>query len=321
MPAIDFPLHELLTYTGSSPKPADLDAYWAQGLAELDSLDPQLSLEEVDFPLSYATCYDMFFTGTGGARIHARLVKPKPAQQQPGPAMVFFHGYSGSAPDWLALLPYVAAGFTVAALDCRGQGGLSEDTVPTIGNTLHGHIIKGIDDVPEKFYYRNVYLDTALMTRLVMGMDEVDAERVVCSGGSQGGALSLACAALEPRIKKCYSQFPFLSDFKRVWQMGLDKNAYIGLRDYFRRFDPLHEREEEIFHKLGYIDVTNLAPRIKAETLMYLSLSDEICPPSTQFAAYNALTAKKSNMIAPDYGHEGIPRKCTEAVFQFLIAI
>ncbi len=320
MPAIDFPLPKLLTYAGSSPKPADFDAYWAKALAELDALDPQPELVEADYPVNFATCYDLYFTGVGGARLHARVVKPK-NQAKPGPGLVSFHGYSGNCGSWLDYFAYAAAGFTVTALDCRGQGGQSEDTVPTVGNTLHGHIIKGIDDVPEKLYYRNVYLDTVLLARLTMEMDSVDAERVVCTGGSQGGALSLACASLEPRIKKCYSQFPFLSDFKRVWEMGLDKAAYTGLRDYFRRFDPFHQREEEIFTKLGYIDVTNLSPRIQGEVLMYLSLSDEICPPSTQFAAYNAITSKKSNMIAPDFGHETPPRQCPETVYQFLTDI
>ena len=37
-------------------------------------------------------------------------------------------------------------------------------------------------------------------------------------------------------------------------------------------FDPLHEKEEEIFYKLGYVDVQNLSPRIKARVLMATGL-------------------------------------------------
>jgi cephalosporin-C deacetylase len=50
--------------------------------------------------------------------------------------------------------------------------------------------------------------------------------------------------------------------------MDLAVNAYEELRTYFRRFDPRHEREQEIFTKLGYIDCQHLAPRIRAEVLM-----------------------------------------------------
>jgi len=89
--------------------------------------------------------------------------------------------------------------------------------------------------------------------------------------------------------------------------MDLATAAYEELRTYFRQFDPQHEREEEIFTKLGYIDCQHLTPRIRAEVLMVTGLMDQVCPPSTQFAAYNKITAKKDMVIYPDFGHEGLP--------------
>ena len=89
--------------------------------------------------------------------------------------------------------------------------------------------------------------------------------------------------------------------------MDLDKNAYKELRDYFRHFDPRHEKEEAIFTRLGYIDVQFLAPRIKGEIRMAVGLLDEICPPSSQFAAYNKISSPKDLIIYPDFGHEGLP--------------
>src|SRR5690606_1033304 len=215
--------------------------------------------------------------------------------------------YSGSSGSWYDKLGYVASGFSVAALDCRGQGGLSEDVGGVKGNTLYGHIIRGLDDSPEKLLYRSIFLDTAQLARIVMDMPEVDENRVGALGGSQGGALTLACAALEPRIKRLAPVYPFLCDYKRVWEMDLAKNAYQELTDYFRRFDPTHAREDEIFTTLGYIDVQYLANRIKGEVLMAVGLMDTICPPSTQFAAYNKITSKKEMVIYPDYGHEMLP--------------
>ena len=66
--------------------------------------------------------------------------------------------------------------------------------------------------------------------------------------------------------------FPFLCDYQRVWQLDLAVNAYQELRDYFRRFDPCHQREGEVFTRLGYIDVQHLAPRIRARTMMGVGL-------------------------------------------------
>ena len=118
----DFPLEKLKTYQGINPSPADMDAFWDNSLAEMRALDPQVTLVPADFQAPFADCFHMYFTGVGGARVHAKLLRPKkPAGQHP--AVVMFHGYSGDSGDWLGKLGYVAAGYTVAALDCRGQGG------------------------------------------------------------------------------------------------------------------------------------------------------------------------------------------------------
>lgn len=89
--------------------------------------------------------------------------------------------------------------------------------------------------------------------------------------------------------------------------MDLDKDAYHELNLYFRKFDPLHEREDEVFEKLGYIDLQHLASRIQGEVLFFTGLMDTICPPSTQFAAYNKITAPKQLVVYPDFGHEYLP--------------
>jgi cephalosporin-C deacetylase len=150
-----------------------------------------------------------------------------------------------------------------------------------------------------------------------MALDYVDETRVGATGGSQGGGLTLACASLVPSLKLCAPTYPYLCDYKRVWDMDLDKGAYEGMRYYLRNFDPLHEHIDEFFLKLGYIDLQFLAKRIKAKVLMSTGLLDTICPPSTQFAAYNKITAEKSILIYPDFGHEGIKGNA-DKVFEFL---
>ncbi len=306
MPTIDMPLDQLKDYKGLNPRPSDFDQYWDSGLAEMRAIDPKVELIPHETKSQSVECFDLFFTGVGDARIHAKYLRPK-GDSGPHPAMVCFHGYSGRAEDWFGLMPWVAQGFSVAALDCRGQAGESEDTGGVVGNTLNGHIIRGLSDDPSKLLFRAIYLDCAQLAGIVMDMPDVDAARVGATGGSQGGGLTLACTALEPRIARSAPVFPFLCDYKRVWEMDLDVDAYAELRQYFRNFDPLHKRENEIFTKLGYIDNQYLAPRIKAEMLMLVGLMDNIVPPSTQFAAYNKITSKKDLVIYPDFGHEGLP--------------
>lgn len=312
----DMPYEQLLTYQGRNPKPADFDAYWNRALAELDAIEPQIELIPSPFQTAFAKCFDLYFTGVGQARIHAKLLQPNNVPK-PHPAVLMFHGYTGDAGDWSSKLGYVAAGYTVAALDCRGQGGLSEDRGGVPGWTLRGHIIRGLDGTPEQLLYRQIFLDTVQLARIIMDMPDVDPKRIGATGGSQGGGLTLACVALEPRIKLAAPVFPFLSDYKRVWEMDLARDAYEELRTYFRKFDPLHQRENEIFEKLGYIDIQYLTPRIKAEVLMGVGLMDTICPPSTQFAAYNKIRSPKSLALYPDFGHEDLPG-LSDRIYQFM---
>lgn len=319
MPIFEMPLSQLREYQGRNPRPADMEEYWDKALAEMRAVDPQVELAPHDLNAPFAECFHLYFTGVGGARVHAKYLRPKSAPK-PHPAVLMFHGYSGNSGDWCDKLNYVAQGFSVAALDCRGQGGLSEDVGGVKGNTLRGHIIRGLDDVPEKLLFRQIFLDTAQLANIVMNMPEVDADRVGATGGSQGGGLTLACAALEPRIKRAAPVFPFLCDYLRVWEMDLDVAAYEELRTFFRLFDPTHERESEVFTKLGYIDNQHLAHRIRAEVLMFTSLMDTVCPPSTQFAAYNKIMSSKNMVLYPDYGHEGLPG-AADRIFNFMAGL
>ncbi len=316
----DLPFEQLGSYQGRNPRPQDFDAFWEKGLAEMRATDAQVELIPAEFKVANAECFHLYFTGVGGARVHAKLLRPMDVPG-PHPAVLMFHGYTGDSGDWYDKLGYVSEGFTVAALDCRGQAGLSNDNSAVTGNTLHGHIIRGLEDAlngsPEKLLFRQIFLDTAKLARIVMDMPDVDASRVGAMGASQGGALTVACAALEPRIKRAAPIYPFLSDYKRVWEMDQAKDAYLELQEYFRHSDPTHSCEDKVFEALGYIDIQFLAPRNQAEVLWGIGLMDTVCPPSSQFAAYNKIVSAKTMTVYPDFGHEPLPG-INDRVFQFM---
>lgn len=129
--------------------------------------------------------------------------------------------------------------------------------------------------------------------------------------------MSLVCAALVPEIRKAAVLYPFLCDYKRVYELNCAGSAYQELTPFFRAHDPRYEREAEFFERLGYIDVQNFTPRIQADMLWATALRDEACPPSTQFAAYNHLASPKEMVVYPDFGHEGLPGYI-DRCFQFM---
>lgn len=305
MGLFDLNKEELKKYQGRNPKPADFDEYWQRALDEMNAVKPDVSLiPAYDHP--NIACYDLTFTGTDGARIYAKYALPK-RREGKIPAVFQFHGYTGSSGDWSGLFSIAASGFAAVALDARGQGGKSEDAGGVKGNTMNGQIIRGLEDEdPDRLLFRHIFLDTALLVRIVSGFEEIDASRLAACGGSQGGGLALACASLAP-IKLTAVCYPFLCDYRRVWEMDLAVAAYAELKEFFRHTDPRHEREEEIFTKLGYIDVQHLADRIRGKVKMFTGLMDTICPPSSQMAAFNKIKTEKEVIFYPDFGHEWLP--------------
>jgi len=314
MPTVDLPQSELELYLGLSQKPDDFDSFWARGLDLINQIDPQLEMIPSAFQIPGVECFDIYFTGVGGARIYGKYLRPRGRKNCP--LILEFHGYTGSSGDWADKLNYVGAGFCYAALDCRGQGGKSEDRGGVKGNTLNGHVTRGIEGSPEDLLFYKIFLDTAQFAGLIMSFPEINKEKAGVFGGSQGGALALICASLVPQISKAAVMYPFLCDYRRVWEMDLAQEAYEDLRNWFRMFDPLHKREGEIFHKLSYIDTALFTDRICAEVLIGTGLCDSICPPSTQYAAYNKISTHKKIMVYPDFGHEPLPG-FTDAAFLF----
>ena len=156
---------------------------------------------------------------------------------------------------------------------------------------------------PEDLYYKKVFLDALDLMDIVMEFDDININKIGTMGYSQGGGIALALAALNTNVNKVFAVYPFLSDYKRCWDMDTGA-AYEEIKDYFRQRDPQHERENEFFNNLGYIDIQNMAHWIKADVVMTTGLMDKVCPPSTQFAVYNKLLCRKKHLIFPEYGHE-----------------
>lgn len=307
---------ELKNYMGTTPVPNDFDEFWDRSIQEMRSVDPKAEFTEAEFKYPNVDCYDLYFTGVKGARVYAKHMRPKNIEGK-APAVLVFHGYTASSPDWTEMMHFVLAGFSVFALDCRGQGGKSIDVGGVIGDTYIGHMIRGVDDVtPDKLLFRDIFLDTAELAEIAMNCDYVDETRVYAHGGSQGGGLTLACAALEPRIKKLSAVYPFLCDYQKQYELNGD--AFGEFVHYFRKHDPRHERETEFFTRLGYIDVKNLVRRIKAKSLVFTGMCDTAVPPAGQFAAFNNMVCERKHIIYNDFGHEGLTG-ANDITMQFFI--
>ena len=280
-------------------KPNDFSLFWENRSQEArqNLKAPHLNLVATFETVTHA---ELTFEGMNELTRYAKVLMPKSIEKAP---VVFqFHGYPGSARSYFELSSFVAAGYVVVAFECPGQGGKGE-VAGSVGPTVSGHLIAGLNGEAKEMYYVTVYQDIIRLVEAVKTLPFIDLSELYANGASQGGALALVCSALNPDIKRCVALYPFLTDFEYVWTHHHDTVAYEGLRYYSKWFNTDDSNHHAFFSKLGYIDVLNFASLIHIPVLLGTGLSDEICPPPTQFHLYEALNEPKKQLIFPDYGH------------------
>ncbi len=307
---------ELVTYQGRNPRPQDFEAFWTDAISAAQAFKPEIVFKPAYFQTPFAQCFDMTYTSLDNSKIHAKVLHPINAPSQ-HPAIIMFHGLGWYSGDWSSKLAYVAQGFSVIAMDCRGQGIGSGDTSDSCEDTILGHVVRGLRSGPHAMLYKKMFIDALILSYCVMDMPGIDPNRIGVTGMSQGGALTLVCAALNPKIARVAPVFPFLCDFKRAWEIGNAAECYTEIHNYFRKYDPLHEFEDSFFETLGYIDVQFFCPRIAGSVLAGCGLMDTTCPPSTQFAAFNKIVAPKEILLYPEYKHEELIGH-NDKIFEFL---
>lgn len=301
MPSIDWPLERLVDYRPEPTARPDFDAFWCAALAESDKVPLNPAFTPLQDALPLARVYDVAFDGVDGVRVRGWFLTPREVSK-PIPGVVQFIGYTGGRDYPHVLAHHVLNGFCALLVDSRGQGGNTGQRLHTSHGGQRGFITHGILD-KEEYYYRNFYLDTVRAVEVVRRREEVDGSRIAAIGGSQGGALSIACAALSPHVKALAPDVPWLSHFRRAVDLAV--GPYEEITDFMKRFP---EQIERAFETLSYFDNMNLARKVSGTHAYYsVGLWDNICPPSTVYASYNHLPAgvKKAIEVYPYNGHEG----------------
>jgi cephalosporin-C deacetylase-like acetyl esterase len=182
------------------------------------------------------------------------------------------------------------------ALNPRGHGNSKDDVDPK------GEEYMFIDfdpEHPEKYIYVGAYMDCLRAVDFLVSRPEIDASRIGVEGGSQGGGLSFATAALDPRIVFCAPDIPWLGDW-----VGYLETEHWGWDNYpklLKRYPGL--TFAGVNRLLSYIDTMNMAEWITCPVFMSVGLQDKVCPPRTSFAPYNAVQAPKEYRVYPFAGH------------------
>ena len=301
----DLPLDQLETYLPPRSEPGDFEAFWAATLAAARAFPLEATFAPLDAGLRLIDAFDVTFRGYGGQPIKGWFLRPRGATG-PLPCVVEYIGYGGGRGHPLDWLLFASAGYAHFVMDVRGQGsawrrGDTPDSEADGGNPqLPGFMTRGVLD-PATYYYRRLFTDAVRAVEAARRHPAVDPARLAVNGGSQGGGMALAAAGLVGDLAAALIDVPFLCHFRRATTLT-DADPYGEIA----RFCKIHrERVETVFNTLDYFDGVNFAARAGAPALFSAGLMDDICPPSTVFAAYNHYAGPKEMRVYPFNRHEG----------------
>jgi len=304
VPTFDLNPEALKTYRSAVQVPGDFDAFWSATLAETRARPLDARFDFVDVGLKLVEVFDVTFAGFGGHPVKGWLLLPAHRTGKL-PLVIRYIGYGGGRSLPIDHLAWPVAGYAHLVMDTRGQGSAWSpgDTADPVGSdAAHpGFMTRGILD-RDNYYYRRVFIDAVRAVEAGRGHAAVDPDKVAVVGGSQGGGISIAAAGLEPAVKAVMADVPYLCDFPRAVRLA-QRDPYLEISRYLA----VHrDKLPPVFETLRYFDGVCFTPRIAAPALFSVAQMDTICPPSTVYAAYNALASSDRSMN--DYGfndHEG----------------
>ncbi|WP_336773315.1 acetylxylan esterase [Paenibacillus sp. MMO-58] len=290
----------------------DLDSFWSATIEHAKSVPLEPERTEIPYSSKHVKVYDISFNGLDETRIRGWLIVPAFLKQEKYPCLIHYHGFSGSRGEPAGHMHWVMMGMAVLAVDCRDQGGPTGNGASYTHGFLSNVASKGVHNKWE-YYYRYAYMDCLKAIDFACAQADIDADKIIIEGGSQGGALGMAVVALDNRPKLAMVDVP--SNSNLIARIEGNHGAFGAVAEYLKRHP---EQTDLVMDNLSYFDTMNLAHRIACPVLASVALKDETCPAQMYFATYNRIQTEKEIVIYPFNGHEGGGGRQTEVKLAYL---
>jgi cephalosporin-C deacetylase len=295
MPTQRQPRDPQRNHATSVRRPSDFDSFWADIMATAANVPLNPSMERVaGRSTNTVDVFEIGYDSLDEVRIAGWYCVPRRATfAPPYPGLLLVPGYISepTLPKSWAELGYAAVGVAP-----RGKLRSHHQYNPGYPGLL-------VDNIVDRhtYAYRGFYVDAARAVDFLHTRSEVDRARIGVHGSSQGGALTITTAALRADAIACGAAgAPYLCGMMDA--AGLTHSyPYEEINDYLRIFP---EHAQAVRETLEYFDGINFAPLIRCPIQLNIGLRDDVCPPETGLALYDALQCEKSLHTYPNCAHD-----------------
>ncbi|RZK47221.1 MAG: acetylxylan esterase, partial [Pedobacter sp.] len=291
-----------LTIKPTINNPEDFGKFWDSAKSELASfpLDTRMTLIP-EKCTEKTNVYHVSIQSVGYARVYGILCVPKKSGKYPALLNVPGAGirpYNGN-------LLMAERGMITLEIGIHGIPVNMDPGVYTslASGALNGYPAFNLDD-RDKYYYKRVYLGCVRANDLLYSLPEYDGQNLAVTGGSQGGALSIVTAGLDPRVKFLAAYYPALCDLT-----GYLHGRAGGWPHLFAPNSMAFNNKKDKIATCAYYDVVNFARNVKVPGMYTWGYNDDVCPPTSMYAAYNVINAKKNLYLALETGHWTFPEQ------------
>ncbi len=292
---VGFSPEQLKPYTKN---PSDFDAFWKANLEEARKTHVSVSCKKVeDYCTDETDMYLLKIKTDNRHSIYGYLSRPKKEGKYP---IVLCPPGAGikTIKEPMRNIYYAKNGFIRLEMEIHGLNPeMTTEQFKEITKAFdyeNGYLTNGLDD-RDNYYMKHVYVACVRAIDYLTSLSEWDGKNVFVQGGSQGGALALITAGLDPRVTACVANHPALSDMAGY----LDNRA--GGYPHFNRLKSMLTPEK--VRTMAYFDVVNFARRITCPVYLTWGFNDNTCPPTTSYIVWNTLTSPKESLITPINEH------------------
>ncbi|WP_300598389.1 acetylxylan esterase [Niabella sp.] len=280
--------------------PADFVAFWDKAKADAGRIPMDATMTLLpDQCTGTVNVYTISVQNyQPGSRIYGVLSMPKKAGRYPAVLKVPGAGVGRYSPD----IALSEKGLIVLRIGIHGLPfTLPDSAYKAIANgRLKGYPLFDHDN-RDRYYFKRVFMGCIRSVDFLYSLPQFDGKHLAVAGGSQGGALTIATAALDRRVQYMVAYFPGLADLT-----GYLYGRTGGWPHMLKDTDKVTKDEVETSK---YYDMANFARLINISGFYSWGFNDETCPPTTAYAVYNTIRAPKELLIVKASGHQYTPEQ------------